>query len=544
MRFLLVLILTISYFSSIAIHKVDSLKYELLMHDEEDQLKVKILNNLGFEYWIINPVQSIIYGQQAIALAEILKDSSGMASANRVIGVAHWARGSYDHGLEYLLDGLSIFRNLNDTLGIANCLMNIGLIYSDRSDHGLASKYFFESLKLFEQIGAKERIATTYVKLATVFIYERKFDDALDFLNRAMYIHGPGKFFYGMSEILNRWGVLKIAMEEYDSANLYLEHALDVSKKIDDLDGVTKNYVDLANVALLSQDYKNAERLLQDGLGYARTVGSHKWLKEIYHGLAGIARNKGDLEQAIFFYDQYTIEKDSILNEEMLNNLIKLEAELATLEQKRQLETKENEILILEQASRLQEIKLMVSFGVVIVVIVLSILLNRNRKLVAEKKQRKIIEEAEKVKQELEFKNRELVSYTVNFVQKNQLFEELTSSIRHAKKNSPDALRKDLIVMERTIKKHLQVDKDWEDFKLRFEHLHTGFFDKILSKESSLTGNDLKLCALVKMNFSIKEIADMMGISSESVKTSRYRLKKKLQLPAEMSLNDFLYAID
>ena len=530
--------------SSHAIQKVDSLKYELSIHQGDDELKVDILNNLGFEYWIVNPVQSIIYGQQAIALAEILNDSSGVANANRVVGVAHWAKGSYDHGLEYLLDGLSIFKSLNDTLGIANCLMNIGLIYSDRADYDLASQYFFESLKLFESVGATERSATTYVKLATVFINEGKLNAALDFLNRAVNIHGPGKFFYGMSEILNRFGMLKMEMKQYDSANLYLGHSLEVSMKIDDLDGVTKNYADLAKVALLTNKYEEAERLLQEGLVYARKVGSHKWLKEIYHGLTQIARNKGNLEQAIFYYDQYTIEKDSIFNEQMLNNLTKLEAELATLEQKRQLDAKENEIFILEQASRLQNTQLIISVVFALVVILFSILVMRNRKLVAEKNKRRMMEEADKVRQELEFKNRELVSYTINFVQKNQLFEELTTSIKDAKKNSPDDLRKDLIVMERTVKKHLQIDKDWEDFKLRFENLHSGFFDKILGKESSLTGNDLKLCALVKMNFSIKEIADMMGISSESVKTSRYRLKKKLQLPAEMSLNDFLYSID
>ena len=45
------------------------------------------------------------------------------------------------------------------------------------------------------------------------------------------------------------------------------------------------------------------------------------------------------------------------------------------------------------------------------------------------------------------------------------------------------------------------------------------------------------------MNFSIKEISEMMGISTESVKTARYRLKKKLGLPEDLTVNNFLNTI-
>lgn len=522
---------------------IDSLKYELFNHTSEDELKVQLLNELGYEYWIINPVQSIIYGQQAKALAEILSDSSGLAFSNRVIGVAHWARGSYDRGLEYLLDGLSIYRNKSDTLGEANCLMNIGLIYADRSDDDLALEYYFEALRLFEIVNATNRSATTYVKLATIFIRQKDFSAAYDFLKRAEYIHGSDNFLYGMSEILNRYGLLKTATEEYDSAALYLNHSLEVSEKIQDIDGVTRNYINLADVSLLTNKKEDAEDYLNKALIAGRKVQSHKFLKEIYDRLQQIAREKGNLEKAIIYYDQYVQQKDSIFNEQTLNNISRLEAELATAEQKRQLKAKENEIVILEQESEIQQTRVLGLILLLVAIVVLAVLIIRNRQLSAQRKEQLAKQEADEAKQELEFKNRELVSYTVNFVQKNQLFEELMNSVSEMKKLTSDDTRNGLISMERTIKRHLQIDRDWEDFKMRFENLHSGFFDKILAKESTLTGNDLKLCALVKMNFSIKEISEMMGISTESVKTARYRLKKKLDLPGEMSINDFLNTV-
>lgn len=543
MRIILLLVLIVFSHAISANSRVDSLKYELFSHTAEDEIKVQLLNDLGYEYWIINPVQSIIYGQQAKVLAEILEDSAGLAFSNRVIGVAHWARGSYDRGLEYLLDGLALYRNLSDTLGVANCLMNIGLIYADRTDDDLALEYYFEALKLFEKVNANNRSATTYVKLATVFIRQGNFSAAYDFLRRAEYIHETDEFLYGMSEILNRYGLLKIETGEYDSATFYLNRSLEVSKEIQDNDGITRNYIHLADVQLESNNINKAERLLKEGLLGARKVQSHKWLKEVYDRLQQIARKKGNLEEAILYYDQYVQQRDSIFNEQTLNNISRLESELATAEQKRQLIAKENEIVILEQESEIQHIRILILFTLMTAVVIFAFLIVRNRQLTARRKEEKAKKEASEAKKELEFKNRELVSYTVNFVQKNQLFEELMNSVSEIKKSSSEENKKGLNGMERAIKRHIQIDKDWEDFKMRFENLHTGFFDKILARESSLTGNDLKLCALVKMNFSIKEISDMMGISTESVKTARYRLKKKLNLPGDQSINDFLNTI-
>lgn len=540
--FLTVVFFLVTICASVS-QRIDSLKHELINYRGEDTIKVDILNNLGYEYWIVNPVQSIIYGQQAKVLAEILNDSSGLAFANRVIGVAHWARGSYDHGLRFLLDGLTIYESRGDTLGMGNCLMNVGLIYADRMDYDAATKYYFEALKMFDAVNADNRAATTYTKLATIFIDEGKLGAANDFLSRANATHSQQKFIYGQVEVLNRYGLLHFSIENYDSAIYYFEKSISLGKQIDDFNGIAKSYTELADVYIEIGNIDKAEDILLSGLEYARRTHSHKWLKDIYQGLQLTARTKGNLSQAIEYYDRYIQEKDSILNEQTLNNITRLETELATTEQKRQLEAKEQEIVILEQDAEIQKTRFIILIVIVIALVIVGVLITRNRQLIAQRNADKARKEADKTRQELEFKNRELVSYTVNFLQKNQLFEELTELIADLKKRSSSDVRKDLISMERTVKKHLQVDKDWEDFKLRFENLHSGFFDSLLKHQPSLTGNDLKLCALVKMNFSIKETADMMGISTESVKTARYRLKKKLNLPAETTVNDFLNTI-
>jgi tetratricopeptide (TPR) repeat protein len=543
LRLLFSFLISAIFCHTLANPKLDSLQVALSNHQEEDSIKVNILNQLGYEYWIVNPIQSIIYGQQAKALAKAIGYEKGVAFSNRVVGVAHWARGSYDDGLKYLSESLADYKLLNDSLGQGNSLMNIGLIYSDRFDYDRALLYYFDALKIFEAVNARGRAATTYTKIASTFIDQNNVEASNDFLKRALIIHEENDFSYGIAEVYNRMGVLKFKEGLYDSSDLFLTKSLLISEEINDVEGKTKTLVDLAKISIEKKNYKNAEIHLQNALQTANEIGSYKLLKEIFEGLQLIYRSRGDLENALFFFDQYLQVKDSIFNNQMINNISNLESELATAEQRRQIETREQQIVILKQEADLQRIKTIALIIVVGAIFSLAFLITRNRRKTAKMNEERALEEVSNAKKQVEYKNRELLSYTVNFVQKNQLFEELISTIKEIKRKPSSNVNKDLLGIEKVVKRHLQVDRDWEDFKLRFENLHSGYFEKLLEQTRSLTNNDLKLSVLVKMNFSIKEIADMMGISSESVKTSRYRLKKKLKLPQDQNLNDFLNQI-
>jgi len=98
--------------------------------------------------------------------------------------------------------------------------------------------------------------------------------------------------------------------------------------------------------------------------------------------------------------------------------------------------------------------------------------------------------------------------------------------------------------MQRIIDNNYQIDREWEDFKMHFEQVHPEFFEQLKASYPELTPSDLKLCALLKLNMNTKESAKILGISPDSVKTARYRLRKKLQLRKDEGLFDFIYRIE
>src|SRR5690606_37757086 len=130
--------------------------------------------------------------------------------------------------------------------------------------------------------------------------------------------------------------------------------------------------------------------------------------------------------------------------------------------------------------------------------------------------------------QELEFKDKQITSYALSFDQKNRIIEQLQEVVKKIEASpSPHDKMRHVKELKDIAKENLIADKNWECFRDFFQETQYGFHAKLLSKHPHLKPNDLKLCSVIRLNFSIKEAAQILGISPGSLKTSRYRLRKK-----------------
>lgn len=86
-------------------------------------------------------------------------------------------------------------------------------------------------------------------------------------------------------------------------------------------------------------------------------------------------------------------------------------------------------------------------------------------------------------------------------------------------------------------------DQYWNEFQETFGQVHQQFFDNLKKYNEDLTGNDLRLLSLIKLNLASGDIATLLGISPDSLRVSRYRLKKKLSLETGDSLTAFVQGL-
>lgn len=144
---------------------------------------------------------------------------------------------------------------------------------------------------------------------------------------------------------------------------------------------------------------------------------------------------------------------------------------------------------------------------------------------------------------QLEYKNKQLTTFMLNLIQKNQALKELQTKIykhmRTSDKSSYSAFKNLL----ETIDFSFRNDEEWTNFQKFFEEVHANFFTNLKTAHPNITPQDLRHCALIRLNLTISEVATIMGISAESVKTSRFRLKKKMNMESQQELLDYIMRI-
>ena len=160
-----------------------------------------------------------------------------------------------------------------------------------------------------------------------------------------------------------------------------------------------------------------------------------------------------------------------------------------------------------------------------------------------EKSEKEIVKlKNEKLESEIEHKNTELASAAMHLVQKGELLGNIREELMRMKKgvNGDGAAAEEFKKMLRILGEENKMDKDWEQFAIHFDKVHSDFLQILKSVYPQLSSHELKLCAYLRMNLSSKEIAQLENISVRGVEISRYRLRKKLHIPTEINLFDFL----
>ena len=136
----------------------------------------------------------------------------------------------------------------------------------------------------------------------------------------------------------------------------------------------------------------------------------------------------------------------------------------------------------------------------------------------------------DKLRDDIESKNRELAASTMSIIKKNEFLNTIKKELTELKDNE---MIKPVI---KIIDKNLNVNSDWELFQEAFNNADKDFLKKVKERHPSLTPNDLRLCAYLRLNLSSKEIAPLLNISHKSVEIKRYRLRKKMELGTKVNL--------
>lgn len=419
------------------------------------------------------------------------------------IGKTYYYNRQYHVALKTFQQALDSYKTLNNIPGIAESYGYIGQTYEKAGDHKQAFRFQKLALQEFRKTDHQTGIAKIYENLGSIYEDRLQLDSALKYFTLALDLNAAAGNRMAQIEIVNNIG------DVYRKTNRFKPALINTRKAAEMAKGMNEQYQ-------LASAYRDLSKTFE-------LLGRHD--SAYYYSEAG--RN--------IFMD--------IFSQDNRKQLTLLQTLFET-------EQKDNAIQQFEKDKKINTVLTVGAVMITILVVLLGVsIISRQRlKIRNEQKlneQNQVLYAAQKKAMEgdLELKSKELTSHTLHLIQKNQLLEELKLKLTEMIKDDKRDQRKELKQVINLITFNNNQEKNWDDFRIVFERVHENFFESLKKHSKALTASELRLVALLKMNLSSSDIATMLGISQDSLRISRYRLRKKLNLEEGENLSAFLHQL-
>ncbi|TNE72403.1 tetratricopeptide repeat protein [bacterium] len=497
-----------------------------------------------------NPDKSFELSTLALEKSVIMNYKEGEASAYLILSKVKHLQGKYVEELELLMKAQKIEIELNEAQRLVQLWFNLGRALYSSKNIAESKVMYAKAYQALKSMNDSTYIAEYYSQMGSIYLDESVIDSAGVYYQKALSLYTKLNHKSGISTMLNRLGDLHLKQKNYDKALSYYQQNFDLVLTFDNKYNLCESNINMSKVLIEMGNYTRAEQFLNKANDIVDLIDSNEMLKEILYGYYSINLARKNYEKAILYLEKFYDTQLKISEENSKSNLANLqsiydkESEIYSVK----LIQKENDVL----AWRFKLILI-----VLISVIILSIIgffgywqLNKKNKLVLEKESElKFSKDREKelsdkmLQQELDYKQKELVTFTLSLTHKNQLIEDIRDAIKEVLRQTESKSRMELTKIIKLIDHSLNINEDWDHFKTAFEQVHQSFFQELSVRFPDLNANDQRLCALISLNLSLKEVGEILGISSDSVKMARYRLRKKMNLNSEDNLNDFLFKL-
>ena len=389
--FLIVLILFFSELNSQNKNNVDSLQ-NLLSETKDKKEIVDIYNDLSVEMLAGNADSAMFYAEKSLEMSQLINYTKGIANSYLSLGGGSIIDGNFNFAVDYLMNALKIFETENDSIGISHSYLKLGSTYFYLDDFEKALKYNILSLSFLKSENNSE-LRTAYNNIGLVYSAMNNADSALLYYQKSINISkdkgNRGDIIYELGNIAN----LYADNGNYTKAIDIYKEIIKLSKEKGDKNAVLICYINLsdtyksiiekeenknvpAHYNLLSLNYGDSALVL------AKEMNSLVFVSYGYQQLYLSYKNIGDYKKAFLNLESYLESKDSLFNLEKIAELEKLEKQYHTEKQQTEIadfkKTKEfNEALIKKQN---QAIFLgIIAIFIVFVLLIFLIILNKKK---------------------------------------------------------------------------------------------------------------------------------------------------------------------
>lgn len=524
-----------------------------LEYEKFPQIEAHTLGWLDLQRGIIFNIMgkgdsSRLFYQKAHDRATAIGDTATIGET--LIGLAQldMRSGHQTSAARQLMTATALYRVKPDSLGMLTALKNLGICYLIQKEWQKAEAAAREGLKYANgsEVNTGHYELNLESTLANALFGQNRLAESLALVEKNLHRSESGELLFYRGDLLNQFAKICIAKKKWGEAvdSLRTVNRLPAGVTQKPREQITRN--GLLARALYSLGQKSeAVACAEKTLELATKSNDMESKTDIERFLSGVFEKEGQTGKAFFHLKNYQVLADSIYSNRQKSNFENLVEQEKNNAHERELD--QSKIRTEQERQR----KWFFGIGGLLAALGISVffrLRQKNEQLKLEKERaeqaaREQLQalELEAVRRENELHTQRLDDFTQLLMEKNRQVEELTHQNRAAAPPpSPVANHlsdlepaDDGSDLEALYHQTILTEADWERFKTLFERVRPGFIPRVKHQFSGLTASELRLILLLKMNMQTREMADMLGVSPETIKKSRYRLRKKLGLDDE-----------
>lgn len=481
-----------------------------------------------------NQHQALVLLQRALSIAKRTADKRHLAALYNNIFAIYYSLREFDQAEDLLQMSLQLSIAAADSMSIRNNYNNFGLVCYERGQYDKALAFMDQALA-YAPRADRVGMSLIYTNRAEVFTRQNRLSQAERALQKAIDLQRGHQRDNRTVQTRLNMTFLKARLGKRTEA-LTMQHALYQTMPHLPLAMQVNAYEQMADICFN----------LGDSLAALRNILRFMPLNDSLQR----ADNNSQLQQLLVAYDADRLKQHNT-NLAQTVDIYRLKAEgrtrllavavpllvvlivLVVLLWRRMrtdraknklISEQQQQLLIYEQQEREREQQEM-----------------RRKQEALKRKQQEMAQRQEEMSLELDHKNRQLTSYTLDLAAVNEFHQHVSASLSALREKKLSAAEvdnelKDLILSLQ----HFNDKPLGDDFRVYFDEVHPGFLMRLSQQFSALSKADLRLCAYLHLGMTTKEIAALTFKEVRSVESARNRLRKKLNLPPETNLAQFL----
>lgn len=499
--------------------------------------------------------------------------------------------------LDFLEDTYKNHLKLKDTLNATIVLLEKCLIHEHNAEYSKSYDLLWTALLLNDNTSNDSIKSIIYNKLGRIYSYSKRKGKSIEFLNKSLTFQKKKikKFglnqneltpiYFSFTKTLRETNQIDLAKKYLDSCYLYFDSEYNFNRNpyfgfkgkalLDFEKALLLYYNGNTNKAIqilkeikpwfennwptylvlfykyLADMHNNYSDFLLKETMYLKSIRISKkynahidFTPLVYEALADLYAQNGDYFNAFKNIEKAKTLDFTFFDSRSPNNqsLLEIKDDYIIEKNRQKKEALGQYLTGLEQKDRIKNLQRTILVVVIVFLIITGLYLYKylknkhlNEKLLISKKNQLEIKKANEL---VNFKNKELAASALRLVEKEEVLMKLKE---HINQNTTTPSKSELKKIIKSVDINYQLG--WDEFNIRFTQVNKEFYQNLKEAYPNLSQNDHKICALIKLNLSSKEMSKLLNISVESVHTNRHRIRKKMNLQRDINLEDYICSL-